>query len=98
MNIYIGNLSFDLTEGELRQAFEEFGEVGDVKIITDRYSGRSKGFGFVDMPNDEEARTAISGMDGKELKGRSVKVNEARPRADRPERSSSGSFGRNRRY
>lgn len=90
MNIYIGNLSFDLTEGELRQAFEDFGEVGDVKIITDRYTGRSKGFGFVEMPNDEEARTAISSMDGKELRGRAVKVNEARPRAERP----SGSFGR----
>ncbi len=82
MNIYVGNLPYDISEDDLRQAFEAFGQVESVKIIMDRYSGRSKGFGFVEMMTDEEAKAAISGMDGKEFSGRALKVDEARPRSD----------------
>ena len=83
MNIYVGNLSYDLTENELRQAFEEYGTVDSVKIIIDRYSNRSKGFGFLEMNDDEAAKAAISGLNGTELDGRTLKVNEARPRPNR---------------
>ena len=83
MNIYVGNLSYSVTEEELQRAFEAFGEVTSVNIITDKYSGRSKGFGFVEMPGKEEAETAIDGMNGKEMSGRMLNVNEALPRADR---------------
>jgi len=93
MNIYVGNLLREATEDDLRRAFEAFGQVTSVKIITDRYSGDSRGFGFVEMPNQQEAKSAISGLDGKDLKGRTLKVNEARPREDR-----GGGFGGKRRY
>ena len=83
MNIYVGNLSYDVGENELRQAFEEFGSVDTVKIIMDRYTDRSKGFGFVEMPEDDEAKAAISELNGKELLGRALKVNVARPREER---------------
>ena len=83
MNIFTGNLSYDLTESALRELFEEFGEVTSAKIITDRDTGRSKGFGFVEMSNDAEAQSAISGLNSTELQGRALKVNEARPREDR---------------
>lgn len=83
MNIYVGNLSYDASEDDLRQAFEEFGEVVSVAVIQDRYTGRSRGFGFVEMAVDEEGTAAISGMNGKDLKGRTLKVNEARPRQER---------------
>ncbi|MBM4249282.1 MAG: RNA-binding protein [Euryarchaeota archaeon] len=79
MNIYAGSLSFQLTEMELRAAFEAFGTVSSARIIMDRYSGRSKGFGFVEMPNEAEAKAAIAGLNGKELKGRKVNISEARP-------------------
>lgn len=79
MNIYAGSLSFQLTEAELRAAFEAFGTVSSARIIMDRYSGRSKGFGFVEMPNETEAKAAIAGLNGKELKGRKVNISEARP-------------------
>jgi len=82
MNIYVGNLSYEMTEEDLRKEFEGFGQVDSVKIIMDRYTGRSKGFGFVEMSQDEDAKTAISSMDGKELQGRALKVNEARPREE----------------
>lgn len=82
MNIYVGNLSFDVNEEDLRQAFDSFGEITSARVITDRDTGRSKGFGFLEMPNDAEAQAAISGMNGMELQGRSLKVNEARPRPD----------------
>lgn len=82
MNIYVGNLSYQATEDEVRQAFEEFGQVDSVTIIKDKISGQSKGFGFVEMASDAEARAAISELDGKELKGRALKVNEARPRTE----------------
>ena len=82
MNIYVGNLSYTVTEEDLRQAFGNFGQVTSASIIKDQSSGRSKGFGFVEMPVEEEARAAISGMNGKEMKERKLNVNEARPRAD----------------
>jgi RNA recognition motif-containing protein len=78
MNIYVGNLHFNVSEDELRKAFEEYGEVASVKIITDKYSGRSKGFGFVEMLNDNEAKNAIENLNGTEIKGRAVNVNQAR--------------------
>lgn len=90
MNIYVGNLSFDCTETDLRNAFAPFGEVNDVRLITDRDSGRSKGFGFVEMPNNNEATAAIEGLNGKDFMGRTAKVNEARPREDRPSRQGGG--------
>jgi len=83
MNIYAGNLSYDCTEDDLRQAFGAHGEVGDVRIITDRDSGRSKGFGFVEMPDDSAANAAIAALNGTEIGGRTIKVNEARPREER---------------
>jgi RNA recognition motif-containing protein len=93
VNIYVGNLSRDLTESELREAFAAFGEVSSASIIKDKFSGETRGFGFVEMPNKEEADKAISGLNGKDLKGRSLTVNEARPRTDRP-RTSGGGGGR----
>jgi RNA recognition motif-containing protein len=80
MNIYIGNLSFETTEEQLCQAFEGFGEVSTVKIIADRYSGKSRGFAFVEMSAEDEAAAAISGLNGQELNGRALNVNEAKPR------------------
>jgi len=82
MNIYIGNLSFDVTEQDLRQAFEAFGEVTSANIINDKFTGHSKGFGFIEMSAKEQAQAAIAGMNGKEMKGRALNVNEARPRND----------------
>ena len=83
MNIYIGNLSAKTTEEELREAFEKFGEVDTAKIIKDNVTGRSRGFGFVEMPNLEQAQTAIAEMNGKELGGSPLTVNEAKPRESR---------------
>jgi len=80
MNIYAGNLSYDITETEFKALFEEFGEVSDVRLISDRDTGRPKGFGFVTMPNDEEAQAAIRALHDKEIGGRNIRVNEARPR------------------
>ena len=82
MNIYIGNLSHEVTEEDLRQAFEAFGQVASAKIITDKFSGISRGFGFVEMPDKPEAQAAITGLNGTELKGRALTVNEARPRPE----------------
>ena len=78
MNIYVGNLSFDVNDEEMRQAFEQFGEVSSAKVITDRYTGKSRGFGFVEMPDDGQGQSAIDGMNGQELKGRAVNVTMAR--------------------
>ncbi|MBL1218717.1 MAG: RNA-binding protein [Planctomycetes bacterium] len=83
MKIYVGNLSFNTTDSELSDLFSQHGEVDDVKVITDRETGRSRGFGFVEMKNDDAARDAISALDGFEFGGRNLKVNEARPREDR---------------
>ncbi len=82
MNIYVGNLSRDVSEEELRQAFEAFGQVSTASIVKDKFSGASRGFGFVEMPDKVAAESAITGMNGKELKGRMLNVNEARPRSD----------------
>jgi RNA recognition motif-containing protein len=82
MNIYVGSLSYNVTEEDLKQAFEAFGAVETVKIIKDMYTGRSKGFGFVEMPGNSEAQSAIDGLHGKELKGRTINVNKARPRSE----------------
>ncbi len=82
MNIYVGNLSHDATEEDVRQAFEAFGEVSTINLIKDKFSGESRGFGFVEMPAKSEADAAITGLNGQEIKGRAVNVNEARPRAE----------------
>ncbi|MEW5795460.1 MAG: RNA-binding protein [Candidatus Zixiibacteriota bacterium] len=82
MNIYVGNLSFDTTEDQLRQAFAGFGEVSSVNIITDKYTGEPRGFAFVEMSGKAEAIAAISGLNGQELNGRALNVNEARPRTE----------------
>jgi len=99
MNIYVGNLSSDVTEAELREQFQAFGGVTSVSIIKDKYSGQSRGFGFVEMPSKPEAEAAIAGLKGKTLKERTLDVNEARPRSD--SRGGGGGFGgrgRQRRY
>jgi len=100
MNIYVGNLSSDVTEDELREQFQAFGGVTSVNIIKDKYSGQSRGFGFVEMPTKAEAEAAIAGLKGKTLKDRTLDVNEARPRTD--SRGGGGGFGggrgRQRRY
>ena len=90
MKIYVGNLSYEVTEEELRQEFEAFGEVNSVSVITDKYSGRPKGFSFVEMASKAEAEAAITGLNGKILKERIIMVNEARPRTDS---RGSGSYG-----
>ena len=82
MRIYVGNLSYDTTEDELRKDFAAFGEVASVSVVTDRYSGRSKGFAFVEMTNKAEADAAIAGLNGKAVKERTLVVNEARPRTE----------------
>jgi len=105
MKIYVGNLSYDVTEEELRQEFLAFGEVESVNIITDKYSGQPKGFGFVEMPSVSEGQAAIDGLNGKILKERTINVNAARPRSDNRGGGSYGSRrgggfggGRQRRY
>ena len=92
MNIYIGNMSYDTTEDQLRQAFEAFGEVTSVKIITDRDSGQPKGFAFVEMSGKDEAIAAISGLNGQDLNGRALNVNEAKPRAESGNRSGGNGY------
>jgi RNA recognition motif-containing protein len=84
MNIYVGNLSRDVSEVELKEAFQAFGEVQSCNIIKDKFTGESRGFGFVEMPNKEEADKAISMLNGKDLKGRTLKVNEAKARTEGP--------------
>ncbi len=86
MNIYVSNLSFDVTEDDLREPFEAFGKIDSVRVVKDKYSGESKGFGFVEMPSKNEGQSAIDGLHGKELKGKSLNVNEARSRSDRDKR------------
>jgi RNA recognition motif-containing protein len=93
MNIYVGNLDWGVSEDDLKTAFEEFGSVESAKIITDRYSGKSRGFGFVEMPDEAEAKAAIAALNSKDLKGRAIKVNEAKPRRD-----DRGGFGGRNRY
>ena len=83
MNIYVGNLSFETAESNLRQAFESYGEVTRATIIMDKFSGKSRGFGFVEMPSKDEALAAIGGLNGRDLDGQTLNVNEARTRADK---------------
>jgi RNA recognition motif-containing protein len=90
MNIYVGNLAYSVTEDELREALASFGEISSVSLITDKFSGQSKGFGFVEMPNNSEADAAIKALNETPLKGRNIKVNQAKPRADRPQRGGGG--------
>jgi cold-inducible RNA-binding protein len=94
MKLYVGNLSYEITEDELREAFVPYGEVKSVSILSDRYSGRPKGFGFVEMSSKAEGEAAIAGLNGKPLKERTLVVNEARPRPD----SRSGGYGGGGRY
>ena len=86
INIYVGNLSYETTDDDLRAAFEAHGQVSSAKVIMDRATGRSRGFGFVEMPNDAEARAAIEDLNGSDFGGRTLRVNEARPREERPRR------------
>lgn len=88
MNIYVGNLPYNVTEEELKEAFSKFGEVSSVNVITDKYSGQSKGFGFVEMEKNSEAEEAIKALNESSLKGRNIKVNQAKPRDKRPQRRS----------
>lgn len=94
MNIYVGNLPYSIDRDELKETFAAFGEVATARIVTDRETNRSKGFGFVEMPNDAEARQAIDALNGQEMGGRKAVVNEARPREERPR---TGGFGGDRR-
>ena len=93
MNIYVGNLVFDVSEEDLKEAFEQFGEITEVRLIMDKFSGKSKGFGFIEMPSKEEAEKAIEEMNGKEFQGRAMNVNEAKPKTDRGGRGGRGGGG-----
>ena len=93
VNIYVGNLSRDVNDSDLQKAFEAFGKVASINIIKDKFSGQSRGFGFVDMPSKDEAQAAITGMSGKEFMGRALNVNEARPRTDSSDRRGGGGRG-----
>lgn len=93
MNLYVGNLPYTTTDQDLRDAFSEYGTVSSASVIMDRETGRSRGFGFVEMPEDEEARAALQGLAGKDFNGRPLTVNEARPRADRGPRGGGGRGG-----
>ena len=95
MNTYVGNLSYEVTEEDLKEAFEVFGKVETVRVLKDNDTGRSKGFGFVEMPNNADTQSAINGLNDKELKGRTLKVNMARPRTEN--RGGRGGFGGGRR-
>jgi len=91
MKLYVGNLSYEVTEEDLRQAFEPFGQIESAVILKDKYSGQSKGFGFVEFPSKADGQSAIAGLNGHELKGRNINVNEARPRTE--SREGQGGYG-----
>ena len=99
-NIYVGNLSFDVSETQLQESFAAFGTVNKASVVTDRATGRSRGFGFVEMANDDEGNAAIEGLNGSEIGGRSVTVNVAKPKTDRPRTGGGGGRdgGRERRW
>lgn len=90
MNIYVGNLAYSVTEEELREAFGAYGEISSCSLISDKFTGQSKGFGFVEMPNNSEADAAIKALNETPLKGRNIKVNQAKPRGERPSRGGGG--------
>jgi len=98
MKIYVGNLNFDTTDGGLRDAFGQFGDIDEVAVITDRDTGRSRGFAFITMPDDGQAQAAIDGMNGTELDGRTLNVNQARPRSEGGGRGGGGGGGRRDRW
>ena len=93
MNIFVGNLSYEVGDDELREAFEAYGAVSSAKVLTDRETGRSRGFGFVEMPNDDEARGAMEALNLQKINGRAIQVNEARPREDRGRGGRNGGGG-----
>lgn len=93
MNIYVGNLGFDVSESTLREAFEQFGTVAEVRLIMDKYTGKTKGFGFIEMPEKEEAEKALAEMNEKDFEGRIIKVSEAKPKTDRGGRRGGGGGG-----
>ncbi len=97
MNIYVGNIPRGVTENELRELFQAFGEISSASVIKDKFSGESRGFGFVEMPNKEEGQKALTALNGKDFKGRPLTVNEARPRTDKPRTGGFGGGG-GRRY
>jgi RNA recognition motif-containing protein len=86
MNIYVGNLPYSVTDADLRETFSRFGEVSQVNLIADKFTGESKGFGFVEMDNNSQADAAIKGLNGADMKGRNITVNQAKPKAERPSR------------
>ena len=98
MNIYVSNLSFNVTDDDLQGFFSDYGAVSSAKVITDKFTGKSRGFGFVEMPDDEAAKKAISELDGGVVEGRSIKVTEARPREERSGGNERRSFSRNNSY
>ncbi|MFN5135589.1 MAG: RNA recognition motif domain-containing protein [Chitinophagaceae bacterium] len=98
MNIYVSNLSFNVTDDDLKGFFESYGSVTSAKVITDKFTGKSRGFGFVEMSDDEAAKTAIKELDGGMVEGRSIKVNEAKPREERPAGNRSFGGGGNKSY
>jgi len=93
MKLYVGNLAYSVGDADMKTTFEEYGTVDSATVIMDRDSGRSKGFGFVEMSDDSEAKAAMAGLDGKDVDGRAMKVNEARPREDRGSRGGGGGGG-----
>ena len=97
MNIYVGNIPRGVTETELRELFQAFGEISSASVIKDKFSGESRGFGFVEMPNKEEGQKALTALNGNDFKGRPLTVNEARPRTDKPRTGGFGGGG-GRRY
>ncbi len=98
MNIYVSNLGFNVTDEDLREVFASYGEVSSAKIITDKLTNQSRGFGFVEMTDESASRKAIAELDGTSLENRTIKVNEARPREERPARSGYGGGGGGNRY
>jgi RNA recognition motif-containing protein len=98
MNIYVGNISRESSENEVRQAFEEYGEVTSVKLIKDKFTGMAKGFGFVEMPNKEEAENAIKNLDGQRMNGRALNVAAAKPKSEDNRREPKGNFGYKKNY
>ena len=92
-SLFVGNMSFQTTEADLAGLFQPFGQIGRIHIATDRETGRARGFAFIEMPNDDEAAKAIAALDGKAIGGRNLKVNEARPKADRPRGAGQGNRG-----
>jgi RNA recognition motif-containing protein len=93
MNIYVSNLSFNVQDEDLREFFTEYGEVTSAKVITDKFTGKSRGFGFVEMPDDEAAKKAIAELDNGTVEGRNIRVMEAKPKEERPARTGGGGFG-----